>query len=690
MPRRRRITIIAIAAPLALWAWLGVVFALDRVANAGEVLGRVTVADTHLGGLTEAEARATIAQLHQRLANEPISVIVAGTEFTLAPREVGFWLDEEALLEQAMGAGREGNVLGQMQRWLSTTVVGSTRALDGSGTYSRDSLLAIIRLWERLAIADPPTEGGIAVLAGVVSPVYPMAGNRIDFETTADLIEAEIFGARNPVTAVTEYRVPVLTDADVDVAVGRAERLVAGPVTLSKIVPEASVTFPRNVLLDAISSRVIGTEEDPQIDVFFQVGPLVQFLAPRREFIETPARDAQVVIDPFDRPIILLGAPAALVDDPALPTAVFNAASSVTRTAPLPMRDGVPPEFTTEDAEALGIKERLYTATTFYTSGGPESNRNRVINIQTMADEVNGVIVMPGEVFSLNDHVGQRTLDKGYRRAGAIIGPIIYCCDHPANIGGGVSQFATTLYNAVFWSGLEDVDHTPHTLYISRYPLVREATLGFPSPDLKFRNDTEHAIYIKTEHTSTSVTVKFFGDNGGLEECPDQSPRPSTPCIQAILGERQNFTDPEVYYEPDASLPPDVEEEKDEGEPGFTISLTRIIRYPDGTTKERTWWHAYHPWPIVVAVHPCKLPQDHLQYDASIKCPVQVPADLQGKTYAQALSALNAIGLRIVQGPDIVVEDESQDGLVLQVTPGPGTWLDPGADVTVRVGRYDG
>ena len=95
---------------------------------------------------------------------------------------------------------------------------------------------------------------------------------------------------------------------------------------------------------------------------------------------------------------------------------------------------------------------------------------------------VNGAIVMPGETFSLNEHVGQRTEEKGFRRAGAIIGPIIECCDDPANIGGGVSQFTTTLYNAVFFSGLEDVDHTPHTLYISRYPEGREATLGWPEP----------------------------------------------------------------------------------------------------------------------------------------------------------------------------------------------------------------
>ena len=669
---------IALAVPAVLWVWLGVVFALDRVADAGEVLGRVTVGDRNVGGLTEAEARAAIADLHTHLANEPIIVEVDGTEFTLLPREVGFRLDEEAVLDEVMRAGRDGNVFGQMQRWLTTTFGGAQRTIDGSGTYSRDFLRSMLDLWERLAIADPPQEGGIAVIAGEVVPVYPAAGNGIEIEATADLIEAEIFGARGRVVAITEYRVPVLTEDDVDVAVTRAARLIAGPITLSKIVPAASITFPVRVLQEAITSRVIGTEEEPSIDVFFQVGPLVQFINPNRATIESEPRDAQVVIDPFDKPLILPGAPAALVDDGGLPKAAFDAASSVTRTAPLPMRDGTPPTFTTEDAEALGIKELLYTATTFFTSGGAESNRNRVINIQTMADEVNGAIVLPGETFSLNEFIGERTLEKGYRRAGAIIGPIIYCCDHPANIGGGVSQFATTLYNAVFWSGLEDVAHTPHSLYISRYPLVREATLGFPSPDLIFRNDTEHAIFIKTEHTSTSVTVKFFGDNGGI-------------TVEAELSERESFTEPEIYFEPDASLPPDVEEEKDEGEQGFTLSITRVVKNPDGTVKStRTWWQKYEPWPIVVAVHPCRLDEDHLQYDSSILCPVQVPANLAGMTFGQATTALNAIGLKIVMGESMPVGSAEQHEKVVFVDPGPGTWLDPGAEVTVRLGSFAG
>jgi vancomycin resistance protein YoaR len=677
MPRPLRITLFVAAVPMVLWAWLGAVYALDRAGDAQEVLGRVTVGDIPIGGFSEAEARQAIADLHRRLADEPIIVTIEGTDFPLIPREVGFRIDEEAILSEVMATGRDGGWFSQMRRWVATTFGGSTRVVDTAGTYSRESLISLLELWERIGIADPPDEGGIAVVAGEVVPVYPTAGTGIDLETTADLIEVELFGDRGAVTAVTEYRVPVVTDDDVDDAVAQAQRLIAGPVTLSKILPPASITFPQSVLQGSISSRVAIAEADtPVIDLFFQVGPLVQYLNPIRDTIETPPQDAQVVIRPDDVPLILPGANGALVDDARLPQAVLDAASSVTRTAPLPMREGIPPTFTTDDAEALGIKELLYTATTFFVPGGDEANRNRIINIQTMADELNGVIVMPGEVFSINEYVGRRTEERGYRRAGAIIGANIYCCDHPANVGGGVSQFATTMYNAVYWSGLEDVQHQPHSLYIRRYPMVREATLGWPTPDLKFRNDTEHAIYIKTEYTNNSVTVKFFGDNGGIR-------------VEGETSERQDFTDPEVFYEPDPTVPPGEEEMRDDGEPGFTASDTRIIYNADGTERSRqTWTWRYQPWPIIVAIHPCMLPVGHIQYDSSIKCPVQVPDTLIGMTHSEATQALNAIGLRIAHGEDVIVANPDQHGRIVSHTPPAGTWLDLRSEVTVRLGQY--
>ena len=141
--------------------------------------------------------------------------------------------------------------------------------------------------------------------------------------------------------------------------------------------------------------------------------------------------------------------------------------------------------------------------------------QNRVINIHVMADQLDGLVVQPGEVFSMNERLGPRLESDGYVPAGILLDGELYCCDHPLNIGGGTSQVATTLYNAVFRNGFEIIDHKPHSRYISRYPLGIEATLGYPYPDVVFRNDTFTPLTILTSYTNTSITIELFGDDLG-------------------------------------------------------------------------------------------------------------------------------------------------------------------------------
>ena len=123
---------------------------------------------------------------------------------------------------------------------------------------------------------------------------------------------------------------------------------------------------------------------------------------------------------------------------------------------------------------------------------------------------MNNSIVEPGRLFSLNEELGPRTPEKGYLRA-----PILVNDGFGEDFGGGVSQLTTTLFNAVFFGGYRDVEHSPHHFYISRYPMGREATINYPSVDLKFRNDTTHGLLIRTSYSDTSITVTFYGDNDG-------------------------------------------------------------------------------------------------------------------------------------------------------------------------------
>ena len=170
------------------------------------------------------------------------------------------------------------------------------------------------------------------------------------------------------------------------------------------------------------------------------------------------------------------------------------------------------PEITTEVAEGLGIVEPVggnrawrngapATAgpgfTTYHDPGQP-----RVTNVHRIADLVRGAIIVPGGTFSVNEHVGPRTADKGFVPAGAIRDG-----EHVDEIGGGVSQFATTLFNAAYFAGLDIPVSQAHSEYFARYPRGREATMGHPAPDLQITNDTARLELNPEVSTVTGFTA---------------------------------------------------------------------------------------------------------------------------------------------------------------------------------------
>ena len=164
------------------------------------------------------------------------------------------------------------------------------------------------------------------------------------------------------------------------------------------------------------------------------------------------------------------------------------------------------PEFTTKDAKALKIKEQVSTFTTYYP---PAEYRD--INIGRAAELITGTVLKPGETFSLNGTVGERTAENGFT-TGFVIQNGIFKED----LGGGVSQMATTTFNASFFAGLEDVEHKPHSVYIDRYPVGREATVAWAAVDLRFTNNTPYGVLIDATvipsagRSQGTVTVSMY------------------------------------------------------------------------------------------------------------------------------------------------------------------------------------
>ena len=155
------------------------------------------------------------------------------------------------------------------------------------------------------------------------------------------------------------------------------------------------------------------------------------------------------------------------------------------------------------------------TFTTYHGCCAP-----RVTNIHRIASIIDGTVIKPGAVFSLDRTAGQRTTARGFVSAPAIVEGEL-----EDQIGGGVSQFSTTLFNAAWFSGLPVLEHQPHSKYISRYPPGREATLDWGAIDQRIKNDTDAPVVIRTSYTGTSLTVALYGHTGDRKVVSTTGPR---------------------------------------------------------------------------------------------------------------------------------------------------------------------
>ena len=151
-------------------------------------------------------------------------------------------------------------------------------------------------------------------------------------------------------------------------------------------------------------------------------------------------------------------------------------------------------------AQALGIRQVIGEFTTKFRPG-----QDRVKNIALISELTRGAVIEPGERFSVNDFVGPRTQAKGFVSAGMISNGVFV-----DSVGGGISQYATTLFNAAFFAGLDFIEYQSHTIYLSRYPFGREATVSYPAPDLVLENNTPYGVMLWPTTTDTSITVKLY------------------------------------------------------------------------------------------------------------------------------------------------------------------------------------
>lgn len=655
-------TIFAVV-PLAIALLPLGIYLADRSVSSNEIARNVTVAGVPVGGLDRSEAMRTVEAYEERLRTNTGVFTVNGQTFKLSPVSVGLEAGVAPAIDDAFAVGRDKGMFENFASWISS--FSNAEDVDLAIEFDDDAMETQIETWEEQAIPNPAFGGAVDIEDGIVVTQYPEDGLALDQQTAYRQVATELSTLdKAGVTIVVVESTPTLTDADVDAAALELSQMIDAPITMTDTESGFRTTFSIESLMAAARTDI--SADGTSFTNTFDVATVLEVLDPRRTEYEIDPVDAKFDIDlETDDITIVPGRSGTLLDTAAL-VANMKAAALGSGVGPFPLVVGQPPSFTTEAAEAFTTLGPLAGFTTEHPANQP-----RVTNIQKMADAVNGAIVLPGDEWSINDHVGERTETKGYVAAPAIIDGSPYCCDHPANIGGGVSQFGTTLYNAVFFSCLEDVSHKPHSLYFTRYPMGREATLGVPGPDVRFANNTDHPVVIATGYTDTSITVKMYGDNGGLS-CTD------------VTHEKEDIVEfgKTLVADTEGTLKPGQSTDVRSGIDGFLVRVDRVVTYPDGRTEtDLNLVHRYRPLSEQTMVHRCELS------GSPINCPVRL-ASVVSQTWGDALSSLSEVGLLAakVTSP---VEDPTNDGIVLDQSPTPGQWVNAGTTITLTVGLFE-
>ena len=292
---------------------------------------------------------------------------------------------------------------------------------------------------------------------------------------------------------------------------------------------------------------------DHRFVVKFDGDALARAIRPRlgRWFVH--ARNAQFAVD-GDAVHVVSSKPGRDVDPTQVAVAVTSAAHA-DHVARVELGSRAP-ELTTARADELGITTKLVS---FTTQMGASSS-NRIHNVHLMADFIDGTVIRPGETFSYNKVVGPRTADRGFLEGQEIIGSLVL-----PSIGGGVCQTATTLFNDAFELGLPILERTNHNLYLSHYPLGRDATVSWGGPDLVFRNDLKHGLLIKASYTDQTLTFTFYGTPSGRR-------------VVSHTGPQTNWTQPKLSYAVDPTAPRgSMRVVPGTGELGFDVVVTRDV-----------------------------------------------------------------------------------------------------------------
>ena len=527
-----------------------------------------TVLGVDIGGLRQAAAEGRLAAQLGPRSRQPIPVRGGGLETSVDPTDAGLGLDVTGTVRAAGG----GNNFTPARLWMYYTGAGD---VEPQVTIDRSRLADVVTdLAGR--VDQAPVDGAVTFRAGRAVPGHSSDGQRLSRGGSRAAIIDAYFGPEPARLPVTPLR-PVIDDGAVVAAMASFARpATSGPIRL--VLGRHEVKVAPRVYAPAIALAADGARLKPVLDI----GALVTALKPVSSTVPGRPVSARIVVDHgrsrvipskkgvvFDRADLQRKFLAAVVRPAGHRRVVIKGATAS-------------PKFTTADARRLRVKERVATFTTRFAYAD-----YRNTNLARGAALLDGTLLEPGQTFSFNRTVGKPSVARGFAKGYRISGGVL-----TEDVDGGLSQLATTTYNAMFFAGLEDVEHEVHTVYSARFPKGREVSVDYGKSDLRFTNDSPYGVMITARVTPGSrsregtVTVNMWSTKRWV--------------VTARTGRAFAKTGPAITHSSRASC------EATAGSPGFSVHVTRVFRRPGHEKVMRTEEHTavYTPSNTVVCATP--------------------------------------------------------------------------------------
>jgi vancomycin resistance protein YoaR len=523
-----------------------------------------------VGGLRLSAARARLVEREEALAHKPVTFVAGARTFELTPSQLGVRPDWSAALREASRAGDGFAPLRGLRR-IQTRLLGAD-VEPRVDVYPSAVRYTVSRI--AAAVARHATSARLRLHGLSVAVVPERAGVRLDRERAQALIVSSLGSLERdgPVRLPVVVATPEATASQLGTALARARTALSGPVALT--LGATRYRLPRWRL-----ARLLDLPSGGETRVTIGGQAARRWISRLSKTVGRKPRDATFRVVSGGITVVPSQDGRALDVDASL-RAIGRAAFSPTGRSAALVVGSAKPARTTSEAEAMGITGVVGSYTTTY--GGTEG---RLHNVRLVAELIDGALVAPGARFSFNATTGERNAANGFEEA-----PVIINGELESGIGGGVCQVSTTVFNAAFEAGLSIEKRTNHALYISHYPLGRDATVNYPDLDLVFRNDTDHWLLLRTFVGTGSLTVNLYGTPTGRRVESETAPL----VVEGKVPWKRID---------DATMFRGEKVVEQYGTPPRSTSIRRRVFAPDGRLMYDTTWRSYYVGePTVVRV----------------------------------------------------------------------------------------